>query len=108
LVFVEHADELVWKRALLASYGISHSGAGSAGPGSGSRRHVAPLDLLLLRDGQTVRRRTSSLGNTQAKGKDGSITDATEGFNVFDDANLKALEERLALWERAVRTRPRR
>lgn len=102
LTFVQHADELVWKRTLLASYGISVS---SAGPLATGRNHVAPLDLLLLRDGHTVRRRTSSLENTSLRAKDGQ--DESQP-NLFDEANVRALEERLTLWERAVRSRPRR
>lgn len=70
---------------------------------------MAPLDFLRLRDGRTVHRQNG--GGEEGDGGEKGQADkegegAGEGTGVFDEVNVRALGERLGVWERAVRARP--
>jgi hypothetical protein len=71
-----------------------------------ARKHVAPLHLH-LRDGNRVRGRALSLGTGDrvVEGDKAQATVSDPKLNIFGGANVKALEERLVVWERAVRSR---
>lgn len=86
-------DELVWKRSILESLGLNTDGNGNG------RRHVAPFDFLVLRDGRNVNRQSGEVKETSGSG-------SGSGSRVFDEVNMRALGERLGVWERAVRARP--
>lgn len=102
LAFLERVDELVWKRSLFSQFGIEFSSGGAGG-------YAVPVDLR-LRDGRRVHRRTSSAGTgiSTIDGDGAQARGSVHKPNVFGEMNVKALEERLNLWERAVRSRPRR
>lgn len=99
LAFLKRIDELIWKRSLLRQFGIGISNRIA-------RNHVAPLDLL--RDGDRVCDHTSPLGVGGAVVQRDKAQATVSELNIFSQANVKALEERLIVWERAVRSRPRR
>ena len=107
---MRHVDEITWKRSLLASYGVETKKDGSfqylRRSQTKGRRHVAPLDFLILRDGTKVSPADADEGRKD--GDDGE--DESEGVNgeanVFEESNIRALMERIELWESVVRNRP--
>ena len=95
LTFLERVDELIWKRSVFGQFEFNHRG----------RSGIASLEFH-SHDGCTVRRRELSPVAGNSGGSPVQGLGSVHKMNVFDETNIKALEERLILWESAVRSRP--
>ena len=123
--FVQLADDLVWKRS---QWGIMFDSRNqnrstsflspSANRGTGNKNPVSPEERNAQNgifpgpsgsSGGFLRPLgTNNLGlspSAHLSSASSSVRRPPTSDDVFDSANIKALEDRLVLWERAVRTR---
>jgi len=108
VTFLVHADELVWKRASLSNprqpprqpprRTLSHTPLTSS---SQSNSSVQAPGLSHIR--KTGEQGSSNPEAGAVPGNDPTSEQSTS--TIFEENNVKALEDRLSLWERAIRTK---
>ncbi|KAF9517311.1 hypothetical protein BS47DRAFT_557506 [Hydnum rufescens UP504] len=104
MTFLVHADELVWKRVSLSNPRNAPRRTHSHTPLTSSSQSNSSVQAPGLSPIRKAGEQASS--NPEAGGVAGNDPPNEQSTSIiFEENNVKALEDRLSLWERAVRTK---